>query len=241
MRDRTFSGSPRNPFDDSLLFNTRFEDPVPLKPFTGPSRPKSWRGSPFVVDEQRSGFGVRLRGSHLKDAPNGKPYVQLGLLNRSDLKPLNIGNGAKAVLAQEVRSPFAGSYVLKLKASGDGSSRKFYEEIFLKQFRCKLIFFQFTDREKSPKHRMELASIAVQPKFAESASENSQEFVLEKNFVNTKPGSNFSFGLGLGVAVIVEKISPGTLELTGEDFAFIRVNEIEIEFAGKKRNDKVTV
>ncbi len=131
--------------------------------------------------------------------------------------------------------------MLKLKANGGGSSRKFYEEVFLNQFRTKLIFFQFTESEKSPQHRTELAAMTIQPKFSETASENIQEFVLSKNFVNPKAGSNFSFGLGLGVAVVVEKTSPGNLMLDEKESAFIRIDELQLDFAGKQRNDKVTV
>ena len=224
------------PFDGSLLFNTAFEDSVPLKLFTGPSRPKGWRGDPLFDQDVNDGFGVKL---NRKGVLSGKPQVEIGFNNESTT--LKIGSGSKAVLAQEVRSPFPGKYVLKLKANGGGSSRKFYEQVFLKQFRTKLIFFQFTDQEKSPEHRKELAAMTVQPKFSETASENIQEFVLSKNFVNPKAGSNFSFGLGLGVAVVVEKTSPGNLELTEKESAFIRIDELQLDFAGKQRNDKVTV
>jgi hypothetical protein len=227
------------PFDGSLLFNSAFEDSVPLKPFTGPARPKGWRGEPLLEPDANYGFGVKLSGGNRKGLLSGKPRVEIGFTN--DSTTLNIGSGSKAVLAQEVRSPFPGKYVLKLKANGGGSSRKVYEEVFLKNFTCKLMFFQYTHMEKSPQQRTELASISFQPLFSSSTDEGWKEFSLSKNFVNPKAGSNFSFGLGLGVAVVVEKKSPGSLMLDENESAFIRIDELQLDFAGKQRNDKVTV
>lgn len=212
------------PFDNRLLSNTAFEEPVSLKPFTGSSRPKAWRGDPLLTDAEQGGFGVVRKGSR----------IEVGLLGKS-----NPGYGAKAMLAQEVRSPFAGTYELKVTLNGGGSSKTVFENVFLKNFRCKIVLFQFAKSEKSPAQRSERASVVFEPKFSDSRE--LQEIVLKKQFVSAKPGSNFSFGLGLGVGVIVEKITPDTLELSVDDSAFLRIDRVELDFVGKERNEKVKV
>jgi hypothetical protein len=114
--------------------------------------------------------------------------------------------------------------------------------VFLKHFACRLLFFQYTKGTKSPLDRKELASVPFRPVLAEKDA-RPQRFELTKEFINPKPGSNFSFGLGMGVAVLVEKTTPGPLELPAGQprGAGIRVASVRIDFTPKPRNDKVTV
>ena len=93
-------------------------------------------------------------------------------------------------------------------------------------------------------HRSRLAAIKIDPRFAEINDENRHEiYELSKSFVNPKPGSNFSFGLGLGIALIVEKTSEGVLEFAPGTIAqaCLRISGVQLEFIGKQRNEKVKV
>ncbi len=68
--------------------------------------------------------------------------------------------------------------------------------------------------------------------------------MLEKTFENPNPGQNFSFGLGLGVAIILEKTAPGPLDFGPSEAAqsaWIRIEAVELEFAGKPIKEEVTV
>ena len=67
--------------------------------------------------------------------------------------------------------------------------------------------------------------------------------MLEKEFVNHTPGGNFSFGLGLGVAITLERIAIGALALPAVMPALraIEVQQFRLEFRGKPRNEEVTV
>ena len=66
-------------------------------------------------------------------------------------------------------------------------------------------------------------------------------FELSKEFLNATPGSNFSFGLGLGVAILIEKTSEGPLALPAGKQAGIRLGSVELSFTGKVRNEDVKV
>jgi hypothetical protein len=218
------------PFDAQLtLLQSDFTGDDPVKPLDAPSRPKGWRGD--SLDEKRA-IGVRVIESQ----------AAIGLHDGELEMPTVIKKGDLAILAQEVRSPFAGTYKLSVRMRGEASSSKQYAEQFQKHFTCSLEFFQFKSTSKNASQRNPLASVEVQPKLASKPGEF-VEFELVKEFVNPKPGSNFSFGAGMGIAVIVQKTSDGELRLDAgqSPLARVRIAEVNLEFVGKERNAKVKV
>jgi hypothetical protein len=52
---------------------------------------------------------------------------------------------------------------------------------------------------------------------------------------------NFAIGNGLGVGVVVEKNSPGALELpsSGPHRAFLRLHAVSLDFSPRPRDDSV--
>jgi len=158
--------------------------------------------------------------------------------------PVKVAQGTHAILAQEVRSPFAGEFTLTVRLRAERTSRELFLHEFVRNFNCKLVMFQFANPNKKITERQELASAPIQPTFAEQASAEFQQFELTKMFVSPKPGTNFSFGSGLGVALIVEKTSPGELEFPADGKprqALIRIDELTLEFSGKPINEDVKV
>jgi hypothetical protein len=242
--ERTTPGGDPNrvpPFDpDRLLVDEVFAAHEPLIDANSPSRPKGWRAGPKVLTNTENLFGLRV----MPAAESVAQHVAIGFNFATGDSPLSFTQGAHAILAQEVRSPFAGTYSLTVKASGGGSSVKFYEGVFAKHFVCRLVFFQYTDQAKKPAQRRELATLEIAPTYSDAESLGFEEFRLTKQFTNATPGSNFSFGLGLGVAVIVEYTSRAELQLPvgvqGQS-AFIRLASVELTFSAKQRNEAVTV
>jgi hypothetical protein len=214
------------PFDESAwLIAPAFKQPLTLLPASTGGRPRGWRAVPLLDAPKEGEFGVRLDGER----------AVLGFA--SGTKALAIAQGTQAMLAQEVRSPFAGTFRVEVEIEGRAVSKEFFELVFLKHFSCKLQFFRFTGRKKSALQRHEWASAPFVPALS------AKKFELSKQFVNPKPGDNFSFGLGLGVAVLVEKTSPGVLELPGGKAhgAEVLVKSVRVEFTAKPRLDQVTV
>jgi hypothetical protein len=252
------------PFDRSLLLNTDFRTATPLMNAAGPSRPKGWRGFPLLESEMDDRLGTRLDAGNwgiiaaaLSNSKSEIPDLKSEISNSGSLlasspiigfglgggkAALTLKKGDAALLAQEVRSPFAGTFVLKARLSGGGCSKEFYDGVFAKNFTVKLQFYQYTDAAKSPLQRRELGSLTVQPPYAEPGGKV-EEYTLEKVFENPSAGANFSFGLGMGVAVIIEKTSDAPLELPADcpNRAHIRVHELTLDFAGKKRKEDVVV
>ncbi len=221
------------PFDPSItLMQAEFVGIEQLKPIDAPSRPKGWRASPVSSDGLHLVFGAMVVNNQ----------AAVGLHTAAGDTPVTIKQGKVAILAQEVRSPFAGTYTLRVRVRGEASSDEEFGKWFPKHFACRLEMFQYTEATKNASNRKALATLDVQPAFA--ADEDAFEtFELTKEFLNPSPGANFSFGLGMGIAVIVEKKSEGTLDLApgASPLARIRIADVKLDFVGKQINDKVKV
>lgn len=219
------------PFDPAITLREPTFASSPLPPLNAPSRPKGWRGSPILTVDA-AGFGVKLADG----------IALLGLQPGSLPAATRVEPGAAIVLAQEVRSPFAGTYRLRVRLRGEATSPEAFEQFFRQPFACKLQFFQFTEATKNAANRKELAAVKFEPKFSVGPKAEFETIELTKEFVNPNPGANFSFGLGLGVACLVEKTTAGPLELPSTvPAARLVIEKFDLEFVGKPRNDKVTV
>jgi hypothetical protein len=217
-------------YNPALLLNTDFEDAT-LRSYEGPSRPQGWRAYPDPNAEPTSGLFVDIARS--KDSSIARIVIDASPENQSrQIKP-----ETSAGFAQEVRSPFAGHYRLSLKFRGRAASKEQFAAVFGASIRCRLTFFGFNDREKSPLKRRELAGIDFTPDFATDADEW-QTVRLEKAFVNPTPGANFSFGNGLGVAAYVQVTQVVPMPPTP---VFLEIDRLDLEFQGKERIDSVKV
>lgn len=231
------------PWDSSPLLNVDFESSMPLRPLVGESRPKGWRASPLLSSDSDDAFGVKIVTDKSRSR-SGAQHAVIGFGLGTRPTALTLENSSQAMLAQEVRNPFAGTYQLSVHLRGEASSSEFFETIFSKHFAVKLQFFQFTTPTKTPLERKDLGALTLSPKFSPADSTGAASYErheFTKVFENPSPGGNFSFGLGLGVALLVEKTSPAPLPIMAGQFACIRVDDFQLEFIAKKRKDDVKV
>lgn len=237
------------PFSQITLLNTDFSEDVPL--YSGDTnRPKGWRALPLGQSSDLR-YGARLVNRPRNPLPTVRS-VEIGLLPGQGSGAVRVARNETAFLAQEVRSPFAGKYLIKARLRGIGSSREYFESVFLKQFTMKLQFFQFISSSKIATERKELASVAFVPKYhggshsgsgvsPSAANFEPEVFELEKVFENPNPGANFSFGLGLGIALLMEKTAEGILSVPATEFACLEVEQMTVDFTGKTRIETVKV
>ncbi|MCA9146406.1 MAG: DUF1501 domain-containing protein [Planctomycetales bacterium] len=220
------------PFDPSVnLMQTDFQKVMQLQSVDSPSRPKGWRAMPCAVDGSKIAFGATIVSEQ----------AAIGLHGAVIDSPAVVKQGDVALLAQEVRSPFAGTYTLRIRLRGEASSAADFDNWFQTHFACRAEMFQYTEATKNASNRKALATVDVQPTF--TSDEKFETIELTKEFTNPSPGGNFSFGLGMGIALIVEKKSEGTLELApgSTPLARLRVAEVQLDFVGKQVNEKVKV
>ncbi len=236
-RDRcTCTGDPaRVPFFDEheLLIDSGFTGPTPLAPADGPARPRGWKAAPLGA-----GLPTPPPGLVVQKRPG---EIVLGIAHAGS-SGQKIDKGQLAILAQEVRSPFAGTFTVKVQVCGEATDREWFEVMFLKHFTCKLALFEYTDPAKKATARKEHVTVAFVPHWSDVAAPQFEPVELTKEFLNPTPGANFSFGRGLGVAILVEKTADGPLELPVKPLtALVRVKHVELTFRGKPRNEFVKV
>ncbi len=244
------------PYHAGLLAHPDFQQTTALRPLDALASPKGWRAEATGLLNVRLLDNAPLRSAATERRPaplvrpdqGGRPttdtrasdqtHAAIGLWSTpieprgahpADLK-------TSAVLAQQIRDPQAGRFTAKAFISGGGSSREEFERLVVNQFRCRLIFFRFAQPTKSARDRTELASMEFVPTFGDGLTEahpdSGQPIQLEAQLAPT-PGVNFTFGLGIGIAVIVEQKTTAPLVLpSNSQSAFIRLQRIDLNFEG---------
>ena len=243
------------PYHAGLLAHSDFQQTTTLRPLDAPASPKSWRAEATgglnvrLLDDAplRSTMTERRPASLVRPDEGGRPtadtlatnqtHAALGLWPAT-VEPLLVPAVVSAVVAQQIRDPQAGRFTAKALISGGGSSREDFERLFVNQFRCRLIFFRFAQPTKSARDRTELASMEFVPTFSDGEGSTAarpisgQSISLEAQLAPT-PGGNFTFGLGIGVAVIVEQKTTTPLALPANNqSAFVRLQRIDLSFEG---------
>jgi hypothetical protein len=225
------------PFDEKeMLLDPGFASPAPLMPADSAARPRGWKAGPLAGPD-----GLGPPGASPLVVRKLPGEVLLGIATNGALG-LKVDKGAQAILAQEVRSPFAGKFSLKVQVCGQANDRAWFDGVFLKHFTCRVVLFQYTDPSKRATARQEHVAVSFVPTWAEAAAPQWQVVEVVKEFINPNPGANFSFGRGLGVALIVEKTADGPLDLPATPLtAVLRVKQFDLTFTGKPRNEDVKV
>ena len=210
------------PFRDGSLKHPDFAAIESLLAADAPASPKGWRASP-LVDPPITLFGTRLLGKH----------AALGLWPNRTNNSAAIPAQAQAILAQQILDPQAGQFTAKAILGGGGATREGFEQFFLKHFRCRLTLFRFNEASKSALQRTELASVEFTPTWLDVQQTNWQTVTLEKQLAPAALGANFSFGLGIGVALIVERKTEGPIVVSADaGDVLVRVQRIDVEFKG---------
>jgi hypothetical protein len=228
-------------FDTSLLLNTDFQDAVPLYPVDRGSRPKGWRASPILA-EQDHGFGVRLK--HDPTDNHRRRSVSLGLDECQTT--VRLQKGDRAVLAQEIRNPRAGRFTFTIEACVCASSKE-RADLFAKHCTWRMVIYRFADGEKNPLRRHELSSVTFQALSVIGTEPRWSKFELNLLLDSTGPGKNVSIGHGLGVAIEVEKTAESPLEwgpppgkgTSGS--ASLCLGSAHMRFSSRTIDDKVVV
>jgi hypothetical protein len=236
------------PYDDRQVRDTDFESGTPLMPHGTSERAKTWQASPIAGADKPGQFGVAI----LKEPANargGAYHATLGFGINGPANSLSIAQGARAMLSQEVRNPRAGKFTCTVHACGAGSTSDFYREMFLKHFVCRLVIFGFLDLKKDHRQQRQFASFDFQPAWSPAGQPKYDRFQVSATLRSQDAGAMETSG-GIGVAVIVEKITPGILEFpigatdvppVPSPAAFIRIDDVELTFNPRPRDENVTV
>ena len=212
-------------FDESkMIRQTSFQGKTVLQPADVPSRPKGWR---FLNSHA---FSVAMQNPLAIGKLNLAQHVTFTAA-RSE------SSATSALVGQEVRSPFPGTYRLRVKFIATGQSEQ-AQQAFQESHSCHLLFFQFTEKAKQIDKRSVMAEVEFSPIFASDATTAAQAVEFTRPFLNAR--GNYSFGLGMGVGVEIRQKSTAKADGLDGNVA-LHVLSIELDFVGKERNPNVTV
>jgi hypothetical protein len=229
------------PYDPSPLVNVGFEDASPLSEVGTKSRFKGWQAVPLAVAERPGEFGARLVREPSPGSHGGEQHVAFsyGLFPAGATAVLPAG--FQAFLTQEVRSPRAGRYTLSIHASAEASSPEHYRDVFLKQFRCRLAIFGYTDLNKDPRRPRLYASVPFEPPLALPGAAAYQRFEASAVLRSQDAGAS-EIEMGVGVAVIIELTAPAPLDLAAlGGRVVLNFDDAELAFNARPRDDNVKV
>jgi hypothetical protein len=215
------------PYDARLLLDTSFESATPLIPPAPASRAKGWRGFPVWNESSPGAFSVRKEAQGVVIG-YGLVAGKLGAL---------IEPGTRAILSQEIRNARGGHFTFAVTLTGEASPPGEFNDVFLGNMTCRLVLFRFLDTKKDPRRVQELASAEFRPSLGKR-----EEFRVDRFLGSKVPGQNFPVGNGLGVAIVVEKKTPGQLHVSGDwsQRAAIRIHEVRLGFSPRLRDESVT-
>lgn len=216
------------PFNATPLVDTNFaaQRLIAIDPS---SREKGWRAHPLP----RAGSVGLLAQTSVESTP----HVKLGAFGPTDGNPISIPAAKSCVLAQEIKSARGGHYTFTIKASGGGTSAALFQKCFENGLVCRLALIRFTGLDKNPLSAEVLANAYFQPVYCDSTAP--REFSVSSFLGSNIPGSNFSIGNGLGIAVFVDTHAP--VSLAAGESVFLRVQGVTLDFSPHRRNDAVTV
>jgi hypothetical protein len=115
--------------------------------------------------------------------------------------------------------------------------------VFLKHFSCRLEIFSFIDLKKNHTEQRTYASAEFQPSWSKPGQPSYEPFQVTVTLRSQDGGANQT-DLGIGVAVIVEKKTPGALDLPAAGalpFAFVRLDDAKLTFDAQPRKEDVVI
>ena len=219
------------PYDASLLVDTDFQATQPFLPAGIETREKGWRATPPIVDTSSAAVLEVRRVAK----PEPAAVIEFALRDEKSEVPA----GARAILAQEIRNARGGRYTFTVDVAGTSSTPEFFAQTIARQFTFRLTLFRFATAAKDPGNVQVLASETFQP--APDGIAKPQSFTISAFLGSTTPGGNFAIGNGLGVAVVVEKSSPGPLRAfdAGVGTAQLLIRGAGLQFDPRKREEDV--
>ncbi len=231
-----------SPYDPNPTVNGGFETGAPLTPAGSLQSQRGWQGAPLWDAARGNEFGVRLVQEQASASHSGQFHVQIGHGLGGGMGQGKLAAGARVLLTQKVCSPRAGKYLLSAYVGSGGTDEQAFRELF-KHLRCRLVLFGYQDLSKDPNKVREFASTTFVPDFVSAGVDGKPAYqrVDAVAVLRSQDGGAYETSRGVGVAIVVEKITPGDLDLTGLPAAFLRIDDVDLEFQARPRDENVKI
>jgi hypothetical protein len=213
------------------LENCGFEDTTAIRPFTPGA--KGWQADPLWSAERGDEFSVILARVPDVRSRGGQCHAALGYGLATGHGKGEVAQGARAVLLQEIRNPQPGNYTVRVHASGGAYDRPdYYRDVWCRHFTCRLVLFGFTDEQRDPRRIVEYAATKFTPEFAGAHAAAYRPYSVTARLESQNNNAN-QLSHGIGVAIIVEKTTPGVLVVADGgplSQGLIRIDDVELQF-----------
>jgi len=234
------------PYTKDLLLSRGFEEQKVLTAIGSGKRWKGWQGLPLVPPPAGNApaavdFGVTLadRDAGTVRPRSGKGLALLGIGVSGPSPAGTIPPGARAILTQEVRNPRAGTYMVSAHVRAGGTQVAF--DLLRKHFGCRMVLFGYRDLAKNLLNGMrEYVSVPIDIAFEADAASGWQKFTLTRALRSQDAGAS-EIEMGVGVAILLERTTPGELPVPSGFRAYLAIDDVEISFTPRPRNDDVMV
>ena len=214
-----------------MLVETDFQAKQPFLPAGVESRAKGWRATAPVVGATPTAM---LQVTRVAKPDHGAMF-ELAMHDEKSELP----DGARAILAQEIRNARGGRYTFTVDLAGTSTTPEFFTETIARRFVFRLTLFRFATSAKDPGNVQVLASETFSP--TADGRDKPRSFLISAFLGSTVPGGNFAIGNGLGAAVVVERSTAGPLRAvdTGVGSAQLLVRGARLQFDPRKRVEDV--
>lgn len=220
------------------LLNQGFEEGVPLIPVGAGNRLKGWQAMPVVSESLTHPLCAQILDAPFSLPRSGTRHASIGYDLTNSKESKKIPADAWAMLTQEIRNPRAGTYTVTLHVAAAGSPTDFAQ--FLEQFRCRLVLFGYKELTKNAtKGRRDFQSIEFKPTVAKSSADYVPVTLTQK--LRSQEAGASEIEMGVAIAVLLEKATPGELVVTPGQRASIYIDDVELTFVPRPRNDDVIV
>ncbi|HTI50030.1 MAG TPA: DUF1501 domain-containing protein [Planctomycetaceae bacterium] len=228
------------PYTTERLLNIGFEENRSLSTLDSQQRLKGWRALPLAeAGADKNDFGVRIAGGEGGQPHRGKAHAVLGIGTSGPSAAANLSAGARAMLTQEVRNPRAGAYTVTLQAAIGGTPAD--SDWFARNFSCRLVLFGYRELAKNPWNGFrEYATVPI-PLVGPEVSTATYRSISLTQKLRSQDGGAAEIEMGVGIAVILERKSPGELAIPAGTRAFVQIDDVALEFIPRPRNDDVMV
>jgi hypothetical protein len=221
-------------YSKELVLNPRFNDDLPLIPAGAGKRLRGWQAHPIARVEKPPLLGVAI----LKEADGTGRHAAIGFGLDKPSPGGVLTQSTRAFLTQEIRNPRAGYYTITARVGGGGVADTFGR--FREAFTFRLVLFGYADLSKNPTQPMrELASLVLEPVYCEHSASDAAVTLTRK--LRSQEAGATEIEMGVGLALIVEKTTPGEWKLAEGSRAYLRISQVDVAFSPASRNDDVTV
>ncbi|MEX1229560.1 MAG: DUF1501 domain-containing protein [Planctomycetaceae bacterium] len=212
------------------LVNLDFENPALLD--ANESAP-GWRATPLHSFARGDEFSVILANVADVRSRSGTHHAAIGYGLATGNGVGKIAQGTHALLVQDIQNPRPGQFTFSVHSSGGAYDRpQYYRDVWCRNFTCRLVLFGYANAYRNIQQIVEYASTIFEPPFAGSLAADYRKYSVTARLESQNGGRN-QLSHGIGVAVIVEKTSPGTLDVpTGGPLCqgLIRIDDAALVF-----------